>query len=372
MPTQEQEQQQQQPQTQQQAQQATSQSAQQQPQTLQTQAQAQAPQTSTPVVKMDNRPSAQVQTQSAKSPDKSLLTPQVIKPVEPIVDDEHIYRQAYEKSAQNYSNAMDRSAQILRDAADRYEVEDEAARKKRERTERSRRVISAVSDGIRALANLWFTTKYAPNMYDESQSLLTREDALQEKLKKLRDDNQEAHDKAMERAAKLEAEKSTGLQDLAEKYAKGKNAREEVQRKRALFPLQYEKAQYDAVGAGYKADKAMFDANKAEVQADNEPLNQQKQQELLDAKTNKERQAAKHYRDMDLGKARTFCGETYYNADDYKRAVKQKAAEYGIPYEQEMGTAYGSHKSPRDVDSVAAEVQSAWEEEQEGGWGSTL
>lgn len=350
---------------------------QEQPQAQQTQPQQQQPQAQqtqarTPIVKMENRPSAQLPTQSAKSPDKSLLTPQVVKPVEPIVDEEDIYRQEYEQGAQNYSNAMDRSVQILRDAADRYPVETEEARKQRERKERSRRVISAVSDGIRALSNLWFTTKYAPNMYDESQSLLAKEDALQEKLRKLRDDNRAAHDKALERASELEAEKVVGLQDLADKYDKAKSAREEAKRKRDLYPLQYEKAQYDAVGAGYKADKAMFDANRAEVLAANEPTNQQKQQGLLDAKTNKERQAAKHYSDMDLGKARTFCGETYYNADDYKRAVKQKAAEYGIPYEQEVDTKYGSHKSPRNVDSVAAEVQSAWEEEQEGGWGSTL
>ena len=323
---------------------------------------------------MDNRPSAQVPTQSAKSPDKSLLTPQVVKPVEPIVDDEHIYRQAYEKSAQNYSNAMDRSVQILRDAADRYKVEDEAARKKRERTERSRRVISAVSDGIRALANLWFTTKYAPNMYDESQSLLTREDALQEKLKKLRDDNQEAHDKAMERAAELEAEKVVGLQDLADKYDKAKNAREEARQKGKLYPLIYEKAQYDAVGAGYKADKAMFDANKAEVQADNEPLNQSLNQANKQADTERKRRqpASRGAGGSSRREPVHFCGDDYYNAQNFKNAVHNKARGYGVPTTEQVVTGKEVRTKSRKLEDIQAEVEAKWRQEQEGGWGSTL
>lgn len=49
--------------------------------------------------------------------------------------------------------------------------ETEEERRKREKRERSRKIISAVSDGVRAISNLVFTTKGAPSSYDGSTSM---------------------------------------------------------------------------------------------------------------------------------------------------------------------------------------------------------
>lgn len=54
-------------------------------------------------------------------------------------------------------------------AANAPETEEE--RHKREKRERSRKIVSAISDGIRAISNLVFTTKGAPSSYDGSTSL---------------------------------------------------------------------------------------------------------------------------------------------------------------------------------------------------------
>ena len=46
------------------------------------------------------------------------------------------------------------------------EPETPEQRAKREKRERSKRIIGAVSDGLRAMSNLWFTSQYAPDMYN--------------------------------------------------------------------------------------------------------------------------------------------------------------------------------------------------------------
>lgn len=62
----------------------------------------------------------------------------------------------------------------------------EAERRKQKRES----MFSALGDGISALANLYFTTQYAPNAYDGRTGLSARARARFDKLKKDREDNQ--------------------------------------------------------------------------------------------------------------------------------------------------------------------------------------
>ena len=62
--------------------------------------------------------------------------------------------------------------------------EDEKLRKKRKRDE----IFAAIGDGISALSNLYFTTQYAPNMYDPKNSMSERTRIRYDKLKKERED----------------------------------------------------------------------------------------------------------------------------------------------------------------------------------------
>lgn len=62
--------------------------------------------------------------------------------------------------------------------------EDEKLRKKRKRDE----IFAAIGDGVSALSNLFFTTQYAPNMYNNQNSMSERTRIRYDKLKKERED----------------------------------------------------------------------------------------------------------------------------------------------------------------------------------------
>ena len=70
---------------------------------------------------------------------------------------------------------IDRQIRTVKDFLDATEhrPETEEQRKKRERKEKSKRIIAAVSDGISALSNLFFTTQYAPNMYNHEKGSMS-------------------------------------------------------------------------------------------------------------------------------------------------------------------------------------------------------
>lgn len=59
--------------------------------------------------------------------------------------------------------------------------------------ERREKVFSAISDGISALSNLYFTTKYAPNMYRHENSQSAKTENKWEKLRANRDAQQNAY-----------------------------------------------------------------------------------------------------------------------------------------------------------------------------------
>lgn len=68
--------------------------------------------------------------------------------------------------------------------------EDLANERKKEKREK---IFSAISDGISALSNLYFTTKYAPNMYRHENSQSAKTENKWEKLRANRDAQQNAY-----------------------------------------------------------------------------------------------------------------------------------------------------------------------------------
>lgn len=106
--------------------------------------------------------------------------------------------QASVPSSQDYSRDIagyENSVELLKKKRDEYakynETEDQ--RKAREKRERAQKVIGAVSDGLRALSNLYFTTKGAPNMYHhDKESALAGIDKRHEELKREREAGKDA------------------------------------------------------------------------------------------------------------------------------------------------------------------------------------
>ncbi len=82
------------------------------------------------------------------------------------------------------------------------ELEKEKKRQKREL------MFAAIGDGITALANLFFTTQYAPNMYSGKNTLSERAQVRYDRLKKERDENNAAYSNGLMRAMQADERKA--------------------------------------------------------------------------------------------------------------------------------------------------------------------
>lgn len=153
--------------------------------------------------------------------------------------------------------------------------ETDEERKKRERREKSKRIIAAVSDGISALSNLYFTSQYAPNMYNHEKGSMTNSvDAGIEKMKAERENNADKYLQFSLKLGDLENERAKTLRELEAQQERQKLAREKAQREAEqhgwLALLQPDK-QREQAG---KANKAEQEAIAAQAEAENAPAMQ--------------------------------------------------------------------------------------------------
>lgn len=151
----------------------------------------------------------------------------------------------------------------------------EEERKKREKREKSKRIIAAVGDGIRALSNLYFTSQYAPNMYNPNDSQLAKEDARQEKLKAEREANRDKYLNYSLRIGNLENERTSALREMEERAERLRLARERGGREKEahkwLADIQPDKKREQAA----KANAADSVAKARKAEADNAAAIQQ-------------------------------------------------------------------------------------------------
>lgn len=169
----------------------------------------------------------------------------------------------------------DQQIETLRKAAEQYAPETEEQRKKRERREKSKKIIAAVSDGISALSNLFFTSQYAPNMYNhEKGSMMKPVNDRIEKLKAEREKNADKHLQFALKLGDLQNDRAKTLRELEAQQERQKLAREAAQRDaekhRWLALLQPDK-QREQKG---KADRAEQEAITAQAEAENAPAMQ--------------------------------------------------------------------------------------------------
>lgn len=172
----------------------------------------------------------------------------------------------------------DRQIKTIQDWMDAEENRPETAeqRKKRERMEKSKKIIAAVSDGISALSNLFFTTQYAPNMYNhEKGSMLKPVNDRIERMKAEREKNADKYLQFSLKLGDLENERAKTLRELEAQQERQKLAREKAQREAEqhgwLALLQPDK-QREQKG---KADRAVQEAITAQAEAEAAPALQQ-------------------------------------------------------------------------------------------------
>lgn len=144
-------------------------------------------------------------------------------------------------------------------------------REKRERREKSKRIISAVSDGISALGNLFFTTQYAPSMYDHERGSMKTVDAHLEKLKAEREKKRDKYLNYALKLGDLENQRAATVRELEARQEHRKLAREKAQREaeehRWAALLQPDRQREQAA----KATKAEQEAITAHAEAEAAP-----------------------------------------------------------------------------------------------------
>ncbi|MFC2448564.1 MAG: hypothetical protein ACFNTB_02815 [Prevotella denticola] len=147
--------------------------------------------------------------------------------------------------------------------------ETEEQRKKRENREKAKRVIAAVGDGIRALSNLYFTSQYAPSMYNPNDSQLAKTDARQEKLKAEREANRDKYLNYSLRIGDLQNDRAKTVREIEAQAERIRLARERAKREQEqhqwLADLQPDKKREQTA----KADAADSIAKSKRAEADN-------------------------------------------------------------------------------------------------------
>lgn len=168
----------------------------------------------------------------------------------------------------------DRQIKTIKDWMDAEENRPETPeqRKKRERQEKSKRIIAAVSDGVSALSNLFFTSQYAPNMYNhEKASQMNAVDARLERQKAEREKKRDQYLNFSLKLGDLENERAATLRELEAQQERRKLAREKAQREAEAHgwaaALQPDKAR-EQKG---KADRAEQEAIVAQAEAEAAP-----------------------------------------------------------------------------------------------------
>lgn len=159
------------------------------------------------------------------------------------------------------------------------EEELEAERKK----EKREKLFSAISDGISSLANLYFTTQYAPNMYNPNSSSASKKTRERwERLAAQRNANMKAYIDDLMKAKMYDDNyndnqrkwmRQLALDDDARKRAAAEEKRKDAEearkqaaeeREKELAPLKKKLMDHQITQAKYKAEKDRIDAKYAE------------------------------------------------------------------------------------------------------------
>lgn len=206
----------------------------------------------------------------APEPTESKPTPQT--DVAPAADNPAgVSAQNDADAGQNNSDVIGYDQQIatLQKLADKYKAETDEERKKRERKEKSQKIMAAVGDGLMALSNLYFTTKYAPNMYNHQT--MSQQTPLQKRLEEAKKEREANADKYLNYSLKigdLNNAKAKTVREIEAQREAQKLAREKAQREQEqhgwLAALQPEKLREQAGKATKSEEEALTAAAEAE------------------------------------------------------------------------------------------------------------
>jgi hypothetical protein len=258
------------------------------------------------------------------------------------------------------------------------ELEKERKKEKRER------LFAAIGDGISALSNLFFTTQYAPNMYDPNKETNSEKvDNYWTNLRKEREANRQRYVDGYIKAKQADDLHAIQQQnaDVAAEWKKADTERKNVIAK-AQGEVLAARAAKDQNAADLAAKKleylmAGWPEEQAKKQAEIDLLKAKKKQ--ADAQTNNANASADEHRRRGTaswvgssggkggssgGKGgkpyATLNGVPYKSKADYERAVVSYAKQYGIPlqYKKKGGVGGATETTAnRTIAGLASDVE---------------
>lgn len=252
---------------------------------------------------------------------------------EHLSDDEYARRIERDEAVMGY----DKQIEMLKAAAEQIHIETPEERQKRERREKSKRIIAAIGDGLSAAANLYFTSQYAPNAYNPRESQVDKVNERIEALKAEREADKERYNNFMLRIGDAENAKARTLREMQAQQEAQKLAREKAQRDAEVHNwnalLQVDK-QREQKG---KADKSEQEAIAAQYDSENKP-------QELELKNATETARAESYRasaanSMASARAHDRSNDKEFKAWDKKgREYKFRTKEAAERFAKQQGT----------------------------------
>ena len=246
-------------------------------------------------------------------------------------------------------SGTERKIKAYRDWIDNLEpLETPEQRKKRERREKSAKIVSAISDGLRAMGNLYFTSQYAPDMYNhEKSSQLTAQNSAIERARKEREANRDAHFRFALGLADAEIERDKTAREIEAEQERRKLAREKAKREedaakaeRALDPFRQGKSKAEQEYWEHKAATGKAEADNAPAMQDAKLETEKARKASYEASAaNSRASAASHNR----SEVYEFQGKG--KNGKYKQFKTRQAA---IDFERRQGT-YNPHNWGDDV-----------------------
>lgn len=181
----------------------------------------------------------------------------------------------------------DRQIAALRAAARRHAPETERERRERERKERSRRIIGSVSDGLSALSNLWFTSQYAPDMFDPDKGQLK---PLNERIGRMKAERERDADRYLQYALKigdLQNGRAGTLRAIRAQREQQRLARAAAARAAARDKREEDLHPDKKREAKGRADAAEHKAGIAKLELDNKPTEIKLKNDKIKSETNR-------------------------------------------------------------------------------------
>lgn len=254
--------------------------------------------------------------------------------------------------------------------------ESDEDRAKREKREKSEAILAAVGDGISALSNLYFTSRYAPNVQNPSMSMSAKAKERWDKLKAERDANSKAYADGYARAVAMDEANEREDRNWRHTLERERIADERYEikeaRDKAMADLNEKLRKHQIDEAEYRAERERIAADYAERHEELKLENERAGVRQKNAAAGASNARARYYDSGGSGGHKS--GPTlqleadepmrFGDDKDYDRAVMRLAPDYGVPTTEVQVTERDRKGNPqkqrtiqRPVKDIAADIE---------------